>query len=153
MDPDAQIRALRASFRRQTAPKRRGLQNQGGGDIGAGGLFNPGRSLEPRVDLELEEWFEAQKEIRVVAKLDPFFERTSKFASRRLKREIERRGTLVEFALEPDPSTKRIPTEESASDLFRSDWPDAVALSCQVESLSLESVDKAYQDAVQSLGI
>jgi hypothetical protein len=45
------------------------------------------------------------KEIRAVAKLDPFFERTSKLASRRLKREMERRGTLGEFALEPDAST------------------------------------------------
>src|SRR4029077_6402266 len=63
---------------------------------------------------ELEEWFDTQKEIRAVAKLDPFFERTSKLASRRLKRELKRRGTL---ALEPDPSLKRIPTEESDSDL------------------------------------
>jgi chromosome segregation and condensation protein ScpB len=53
---------------------------------------------------ELEEWFDSQKEIRGIAKLDPFFERTSKLASRRLKREIERRGTLGEFGLEPDPS-------------------------------------------------
>jgi chromosome segregation and condensation protein ScpB len=52
---------------------------------------------------ELEEWFDAQKETRGIAKLDPFFERTSKLAARRLKREIERRGTLGEFALEPDP--------------------------------------------------
>ena len=81
---------------------------------------------------ELEEWFDSQKEMRAIAKLDPFFERTSKLASRRLKREIERRGTLGEFALEPDPShLKRIPTEESGSDLFRSDGPDAAALSCQ----------------------
>ena len=29
---------------------------------------------------------------------------------------------------------KRIPTEESDSDLFRSDGPDAAALSCHVES-------------------
>jgi chromosome segregation and condensation protein ScpB len=43
---------------------------------------------------ELEEWFDTQKEIRAIAKLDPFFERTSKLASRRLKRELERRGTL-----------------------------------------------------------
>jgi chromosome segregation and condensation protein ScpB len=84
---------------------------------------------------ELEEWFETQKEIRAVAKLDAFFERTSKLASRRLKREIERRGTLGEFALEPDsPHLKRILPEESGSDLFRSDGPDAVELSCQVES-------------------
>jgi hypothetical protein len=45
---------------------------------------------------ELEEWFDAQKEIRAIAKLDPFFERTGKLASRRLKRELERRGTLGE---------------------------------------------------------
>jgi hypothetical protein len=38
-----------------------------------------------------------------MAKLDPFFERTSRLAFRRLKREIEPRGTLGEFALEPDP--------------------------------------------------
>jgi hypothetical protein len=72
--------------------------------------------------------------IRGIAKLDPFFERTSKLASRRLKREIERRGTLAEFALEPDPSTKRIPPEESSSDLFRSDDPDGVGGSGEVES-------------------
>jgi chromosome segregation and condensation protein ScpB len=75
---------------------------------------------------ELEEWFDSQKEIRATAKLDPFFERTSKLAARRLKREIERRGTLGEFALEPDPShLERIPQKESGSDLFRSDGPDA----------------------------
>jgi hypothetical protein len=76
---------------------------------------------------ELEEWFDAQKEMRGIAKLDPFFERTSKLASRRLKREIERRGTLGEFALEPDrPHLKTIPPEESGYDLLRSDGPDAV---------------------------
>ena len=79
---------------------------------------------------ELEEWFDSQKEMRGIAKLDPFFERTSKLASRRLKREIERRGTLGEFALEPDPAhLERIPPEESGSDLFRSDEPDAVGRS------------------------
>jgi hypothetical protein len=84
---------------------------------------------------ELEEWFDSQKEIRAIAKLDPFFERTSKLASRRLKREIERRGTLGEFALEPDPShLERIPDEESGSDLFRSDGPDAVGGSGEGES-------------------
>jgi len=84
---------------------------------------------------ELEEWFDSQEETRAIAKLDPFFERTSKLASRRLKREIERRGTLGEFPLEPDPfHLERIPPEESGSDLFRSDGPDAVELSCQVES-------------------
>src|SRR5277367_4284498 len=35
---------------------------------------------------ELEEWFDSQKEIRGIAKLDPFSERTSKLASRRLLR-------------------------------------------------------------------
>ena len=61
---------------------------------------------------ELEEWFDTQKEMRGIAKLDPFFERTSKLASRRLKREIERRATVLgsPLALEPDPSLKRIPT-------------------------------------------
>jgi hypothetical protein len=82
---------------------------------------------------ELEEWLDAQKEIRAIANLDPFFERTSRLAARRLKREIERRGTLggVCTRLEPEPNLKRMPTEESASDLFRSDGPDAAALSCQ----------------------
>jgi hypothetical protein len=85
---------------------------------------------------ELEEWFDTQKEMRGIAKLDPFFERTSKLASRRLKRDIERRGTLGEFALEPDPPyLKRIPPEESGSDLLGSDdGLDTVELSCQVES-------------------
>jgi chromosome segregation and condensation protein ScpB len=83
---------------------------------------------------ELEEWFDTQKEMQAIAKLDPYFERTSRLASRRLKREIERRGPLGEFALESDPSLKRIPTEESGSDLFRSDAPDAAALSCRAES-------------------
>ena len=82
----------------------------------------------------LKEWFDTQKEMRVIAKLDPFFERTSKLASRRLKREIERRGTLGEFVLEPNPSRlEAIPPEESGSDLFRSDRPDVAALSGQVE--------------------
>jgi hypothetical protein len=43
---------------------------------------------------ELEEWFDTQKELRAIAELDPFFQRTSKLGSRRLKRELERRGTL-----------------------------------------------------------
>jgi chromosome segregation and condensation protein ScpB len=84
---------------------------------------------------ELEEWFDSQNEMGAIAKLDSFFERTSKLASRRLKREIERRGTLGEFALESDPShLEAIPPEESGSDLFRSDRPDVAALSGQVES-------------------
>ena len=83
---------------------------------------------------ELEGWFDSQKEIPAIAKLDPFFEKSQRLASRRLKRELERRGTLGEsFALEPDPLLKRIPAEESDSDLFRSDGPDA-ALSHHVES-------------------
>jgi hypothetical protein len=83
---------------------------------------------------ELEEWFDSQKEMRGIAKLDPFFERTSKLASRRLKREIERRGTLGEFALEPDPlHLQRIPSKESGTDLFRSDRPDPVGGSGEVE--------------------
>ena len=84
---------------------------------------------------ELEEWFDTQKEFRATAKLDSFFERTSKLASRRLKRELERRGTLGEFfGLEPNPSLKRVPTEESDSDLFRSDGLDAAALSYRAQS-------------------
>ena len=52
---------------------------------------------------ELEEWFETQKEIPAIAKLDPFFREQARLASRRLKRELERRGTLGEpFALESD---------------------------------------------------
>jgi len=91
-------------------------------------------ALRPAVK-ELEEWFDSQKEIGGIAKLDPFFERTSKLAARRIKREIERRGTLGEFALEPDrPHLKTIPTEESGSDLFRSDGPDAVGGAGEVES-------------------
>jgi chromosome segregation and condensation protein ScpB len=83
---------------------------------------------------ELEEWFDVQKEIRGIAKLDPFFERTSKLASRRLKREIERRETLGELALELDPSQlKGIFPEESGSDLPGSDEPDAVGHFCQAE--------------------
>ena len=77
---------------------------------------------------------DTQKEMQAIAKLDPYFERTSRLASRRLKRE-ERRGTLGEFALEPDlPPLQRIPTEESGSDLFRSDGSDAAALSYRFES-------------------
>ena len=73
--------------------------------------------------------------MRAIAKLDPFFERTGKLASRRLKREIERRRTLGEFALEADPShLERIPSKESGSDLFRSDGSDAAALSYRFES-------------------
>jgi hypothetical protein len=84
---------------------------------------------------ELEAWFDSQKEMRAIARLDSYFERTSKLASRRLKREIERRETLGEFALEPDPShLERIPPEESGSDLLRSDGSGTVALAARVES-------------------
>src|SRR6202521_4459151 len=34
---------------------------------------------------ELEEWFDTRKEMRAVAKLEPYFEKTGKLASRRLK--------------------------------------------------------------------
>jgi hypothetical protein len=88
--------------------------------------------------------------IRGMAKLDPFFERTSKLASRRLKREIERRGTLGEFALEADPSTKGILPEESGSDLLRSDGPNAVALSTRVESP--QSVVQGYPAQGSAVG-
>ena len=157
MDPGVQVRARSASFWCQTAPvkrgqdpfrgtqgrapgrhrippERRGLQVKGGGDPRAGGLCNPGRSLESGADLlrlvqgvefwrptpsallalglrshtdipalkEFEEWFDSQKEIRN-SETGSFFERTNKLASRRLKREIERRGTLGEFAQERIP--------------------------------------------------
>jgi chromosome segregation and condensation protein ScpB len=45
---------------------------------------------------ELEEWLDAQKEFHAIEKPDPFFERIRKLASRRLNREIERRGALGE---------------------------------------------------------
>jgi chromosome segregation and condensation protein ScpB len=84
---------------------------------------------------ELEEWFDSQKEMRGIAKLDPFFERTSKLAARRLKREIERRGTLGRVcAGAGSPHLERISQKESGSDLFRSDGPDAVGGPCEVES-------------------
>ena len=71
---------------------------------GAGGFARSGFSVYTDIPAlkELEEWFETWKEIPAIAKLDSFFERTSKLASRRLKREIERRETLGEFlAAEP----------------------------------------------------
>jgi len=59
---------------------------------------------------ELEEWFDTKEEFRGIAKLDPFFEKTSKLASRRLKRELERRGTLGEpFALDRIPHLRGSP--------------------------------------------
>jgi hypothetical protein len=73
--------------------------------------------------------------MRTPRDLDPFFGRTSKLAARRLKRGIERRETIRgAFTLEPDPSLKRIPTEESDSDLFRSDRLDAVVFPARAES-------------------
>ena len=77
---------------------------------------------------ELEEWFDTQKEMRAIAKLDPFFERTSKLASRRLKRELERREPSGSLCQSRILQLRGIATEESGSDLFRSDGPDAVAL-------------------------
>jgi len=46
---------------------------------------------------ELEEWFEAQQKEEKIprAKLDRFFDRTQKLASRRRKRELERRETVT----------------------------------------------------------
>jgi hypothetical protein len=46
---------------------------------------------------ELEEWFEAQEKEEKIprAKLDRFFDRTEKLASRRRKRELERRETVI----------------------------------------------------------
>jgi chromosome segregation and condensation protein ScpB len=46
---------------------------------------------------EIEEWFEAQQKEEKIprAKLDRFFDRTQKLASRRLKRELERRETVT----------------------------------------------------------
>jgi len=70
---------------------------------------------------ELEEWFDTQKEFPVIAKLDPFFEKSQRLASRRLKRELERRGTLGEPMHCASLSTERIPTEESDSDLCQSE--------------------------------
>ena len=58
---------------------------------------------------ELEEWFDMQKEFRTIAKLDPFFEKSQRLASRRLKRESERRGTLGEPMHCARLSTERIP--------------------------------------------
>ena len=40
-------------------------------------------------------------------------------------------GFFTWLALLPEPNLERMPTEESASDLFRSDGPDVAALSCQ----------------------
>ena len=73
MDPGAQVRALRASFRFRRLPlkearilseehkavllvvigyrQRRGLKDQGGGDPRVGSLFLLGRSFEPGLDL------------------------------------------------------------------------------------------------------
>jgi hypothetical protein len=100
---------------------------------------------------ELEEWFDSRKEMRGIAKLDPFFERTNKLATRRLKREIERRETIQEaLTLEPDPSLKRIPTEESDPNLFRSEGLDAAAFSCRVESS--QSVVQSSAAQVSALG-
>jgi hypothetical protein len=68
---------------------------------------------------ELEEWFDAGKEIRGIANPNPFFERTSKLAFRRLKREIERRGTLGEFAATAgSPHLERIPRKECGLLIF-----------------------------------
>jgi hypothetical protein len=61
---------------------------------------------------ELEEWF--QKEMRTLRDLDPFFERTSKLAARRLKRGIERRETIRGRFYPGAGSLERISTEETS---------------------------------------
>jgi chromosome segregation and condensation protein ScpB len=100
---------------------------------------------------ELEEWFDTQKEMRSAANLDSFFEKTSKLAARRLKRELERRETIRgALTLEPDLSLQKISTEESDSDLFRSDGLDAAAFSCRVESS--QSVVQSSSAQVSALG-
>jgi chromosome segregation and condensation protein ScpB len=81
---------------------------------------------------ELEEWFETEKEISAIAKLDSFFKKSQRLASRRLKRELERRGTLGEPLHGAGPST--IPTEESDPDFFRGDDVLGAELSYHAQS-------------------
>jgi hypothetical protein len=91
--------------------------------------------------------FEMQKEIPAIAKLDPFFERTQRLASRRLKRELERRETL---ALE----SKRIPTEESDSDLFRLRYADYYYLFFEVWMIQVmqQAVQQQFQVQIARFG-
>jgi hypothetical protein len=84
---------------------------------------------------ELEEWFDTQKEMKAIAKLDSYFERISRLAFPAAEtRNTAARNPWGVCARAGSPHLKRIPTEESGSDLFRSDGPDAAALSYRVES-------------------
>jgi hypothetical protein len=56
---------------------------------------------------ELEEWFDTEKETPATAKLDPFFEKIHKLASRRLKREVERRETISGLGKSSSPAPAR----------------------------------------------
>lgn len=56
---------------------------------------------------ELEEWFDTEKETRATAKLAPFFEKIHKLASRRLKREVERRETISGLGKSSSPAPVR----------------------------------------------
>ena len=67
-----------------------------------------GSGLRSHTDIpalkELEEWFDSQKEMRAIAKLVLSLEnKQARFGGS--KRELERRETLGEFALEPVPSS------------------------------------------------
>jgi len=69
---------------------------------------------------ELEEWFDAVGTKSVPgADLDTYFARTKNLRARRLKRELERRGTLRGPLAQAWSSTERIPTEEGGSNLVR----------------------------------
>jgi hypothetical protein len=98
---------------------------------------------------ELEEWFEAQQKEEKIprAKLDRFFDRTEKLASRRLKRELERRETVKAHSGGISSSSKK-----SHSDLFRSEAiigiapraqsPQSVVQSCSAQGSAVGSGEK-----------
>ena len=50
---------------------------------------------------ELEAWFDTQEEAQRREKLDPVFKKLEKLATRRLKRELERRTTVEAGTLAP----------------------------------------------------
>jgi chromosome segregation and condensation protein ScpB len=72
---------------------------------------------------ELEDWFEAREsKSGPLADPDPYFEKTKKLHSRRLKRDLERRGSLRGLAENRKAdSTDGIAGEERRSDLLRRD--------------------------------
>jgi chromosome segregation and condensation protein ScpB len=71
---------------------------------------------------ELEEWFDAlERRSAAPPNLDSYFARTKKLQSRRLKRELERRGSLEGALAQAGSNDERIPSEESGSDLLRRD--------------------------------